>query len=177
MQHALVITFIAQDKPGVIDLLSQTINEAGGNWLQSRMTKLAGKFTGIIQVSVLKSKQENLKQALNGLSNNELSLLIDDLDPEIADNQQLLTLSIIGLDRPGIVQEFSKALASKALNIAKMHSVIESAAMSGGTLFKAEADIEAPDNLNFDTLNTEIEQIADKLDLEYTLEYKSKGSS
>jgi glycine cleavage system regulatory protein len=173
MQHALVITFIAQDKPGVIDLLSQTVKNAGGNWLESRMTKLAGKFTGIIQVSIANEAQQALKDALLALANEQFALLIDDLETSVSINAKLLTLSIIGLDRPGIVQEFTKALAAKNLNIAKMHSVIESAPMSGDSLFKAEASIEAPDDLDFDTLDNEIEQIADKLDIEYTLAFNT----
>jgi glycine cleavage system regulatory protein len=169
MQQALVITFITQDKPGIVDKLSQTVMQHGGNWLESRMSKLAGKFTGIVQVSVATEQQQALTAALEALRNEQFSILVEPLQAGDDKPHRYWLLSIVGLDRPGIVQEFARALALHSLNVAKMHSLIESAPMSAEALFKAEAHIEAPKHVNFETLEDEIESIAEKLDLEWTL--------
>lgn len=169
MQQAFVITFIADDKPGILETLSTTIAEAGGNWLQSKVTTLAGKFTGIVHVDIAENNSQALLNACEALNSKSMSVTAESLDQETAQNEQTLTLQFLGLDRPGIVKEFAQALAQQSLNIIKMHSVIESAPMSAEPLFKAKVDISRPDNLNIDNLSEELESIAIKLDLEWSL--------
>ncbi|MEZ4248051.1 MAG: ACT domain-containing protein [Polyangiales bacterium] len=50
MTRSLVLTVIGPDRPGIVDLLSRTVNDAGGNWLESQMSRLAGQFAGILRV-------------------------------------------------------------------------------------------------------------------------------
>ena len=52
MAVQLVLTVIAQDEPGIVETLSQTVSDHGANWLGSRMARLAGEFAGIVEVSV-----------------------------------------------------------------------------------------------------------------------------
>ncbi len=52
MTTYLVLTVIGKDKPGLVESLSQVIVENSGNWLESSMCQLAGKFGGILRVSV-----------------------------------------------------------------------------------------------------------------------------
>ena len=47
MQTSFIITFIGDDRPGLVEQLSAAIEQSGGNWLESRMSHLAGKFAGI----------------------------------------------------------------------------------------------------------------------------------
>ena len=62
MNTYLVLSIISDDKPGVIESLSQTIAEQGGNRLESRMAHLAGKFAGILRISI-NSDQQALEAA------------------------------------------------------------------------------------------------------------------
>ncbi|HAW24640.1 MAG TPA: glycine cleavage system protein R, partial [Pseudomonas sp.] len=43
MDH-LVLTVIAEDQPGLVECLAKCIAEHGGNWLESRMSRMAGQF-------------------------------------------------------------------------------------------------------------------------------------
>ena len=52
MTTPLVITVISADKPGLVESLAQTISRHGGNWLESRMARMAGQFAGIVRVDV-----------------------------------------------------------------------------------------------------------------------------
>ena len=61
MTNFLVLTVISDDKPGVVETLAKTITEHGGNWLECRMSHLAGKFAGILRVSV---EIENLEEPI-----------------------------------------------------------------------------------------------------------------
>ena len=51
MDH-LVLTVIAPDQPGLVERVAQCIAAHGGNWLESRMSRMAGQFAGILRVAV-----------------------------------------------------------------------------------------------------------------------------
>ena len=52
METYLVLTVIGDDRPGLVEALAETIAAHEGNWLESRMSHLAGKFAGLLRVSV-----------------------------------------------------------------------------------------------------------------------------
>lgn len=170
MQATTIISFIADDKPGIVEQFSTIIEQHQGSWVESRLTVLAGKFTGIIEVRSDESKQQALQQQLTSLNSDGLAIVLSTAKVTKAPaHEHLWQLSILGLDRPGIVQEFAKALAQNQVNIAKMRSWVESAPMSGEPLFKAQAFIEAPDTINLEDLNDVLEDICQRLDLQHTL--------
>jgi len=51
MESYLVITALGEDKPGIVDKLSQTVAECGCNVVDSRMTVLGGEFAVIQLIS------------------------------------------------------------------------------------------------------------------------------
>ena len=46
MRASLVLTVIADDKPGIVERLAEQILAAGANWEQGRMARLAGGAAG-----------------------------------------------------------------------------------------------------------------------------------
>ena len=52
MNHYLTLTIISDDRPGVIEKVATIVASHGGNWLESNMSRLAGKFAGILLVNV-----------------------------------------------------------------------------------------------------------------------------
>jgi len=64
---SFVLTIIGPDKPGLVERLSDTVTEHGGNWLESRMAHLGGQFAGILRVSVPESQANDLRAALERL--------------------------------------------------------------------------------------------------------------
>ena len=40
MQHSLVMTVIGNDRPGLVESVASIVAEHGGNWLESRMSRL-----------------------------------------------------------------------------------------------------------------------------------------
>ena len=42
----LVLTFVGDDRPGLVNAISEKIAAFGGTWLESRSARLAGKFAG-----------------------------------------------------------------------------------------------------------------------------------
>ena len=61
---SLILTVIGDDRPGLVGELSAVISAHQGNWLESSMAQLAGKFSGIVEVGVAAGQAEALTQAL-----------------------------------------------------------------------------------------------------------------
>ena len=48
----LVLTLIGPDRAGLVEAVAAVVADHGGNWLESRMSRLAGQFAGILEVEV-----------------------------------------------------------------------------------------------------------------------------
>ena len=166
MTTNLVLTVIGDDKPGLVEALSQVIASNSGNWLESSMAQLAGKFAGILRVSVADAEADKLIAALQNLSP-DLKLLIERAAADVASDSTLtVTLNLVANDRPGIIQEISRALAGLSVNVENLSTRCVPAPMSGETLFKAEAVLQVPAELELERLQLELEHLADDLIVE-----------
>ncbi len=171
MHAHLVFTFIGADKPGLIEKLAHTVSGCGGNWLESRMSELAGQFAGIVQVEIATNRQAELRDALLTLSRDGLTVVVaDHIAADDSASYRVLRLSILGPDRPGIVREVASALAARQINVQAMDTLITSAPMSAEPLFEAVAEIQVPKTLNLDELNERLDEIAEALTVDIDLE-------
>ncbi len=167
MSRMLVMTMIGQDRPGLVEAVAGLVKEHGGNWLESRMSRLGGQFAGILRVAVPDDKHEALATALRGLGAKGLNVVVqpDEAQKPAGANRET-TIEIVGQDRPGIVQQISRALADNAVNVEELETECTSAAMSGETLFKARARVSIPESCSLPALRRELEQIAADLIVE-----------
>ena len=69
MHTSIVLTVICDDRPGIVETLSGVIHEHSGNWTESSMQSLAGKFAGILSVSLPEGEVPGFMQALDDLEN------------------------------------------------------------------------------------------------------------
>ena len=101
----LVLTLLGPDRPGIVEAIAEPIARHGGNWLESRMAHLAGKFAGILRIEVPAGHEAALVAALRGLEAAGLKLTID-AGPSAAGlpGARPFVLDLVGLDRPGIVR-------------------------------------------------------------------------
>lgn len=167
---SLVLTVISPDKPGLVEQLSQTIATHGGNWLESSMSRLAGKFAGILIVSVAPEQSESLQHALQALESQGLKVIVEHSQEQTADAQgSSISLELIGHDKPGIVRDISHALNRFNINVERLSTELVSGSMSAEELFKAEADLTVPTNVDLDDLQQSLEDIASDLMVDITL--------
>ena len=135
------------------------------------MCQLAGKFAGIIRVSVPDSQVSQLSHALQNLSEKGLKITVDQGGSHsTADQVSMLALSIIGLDRPGILHEVTFALAKHAINVSQMSTELSNAPMTGEALFNVNARIELPESVNIHELQEQLDSIANELTVDINLE-------
>jgi glycine cleavage system regulatory protein len=74
-----------------------------------------------------------------------------------------LTVDVMGHDRPGIVREFSTAIAKAGGNVEELTTGLASAPMSGSPMFRAHGVISIPENMATATLIAAIESLGGDL--------------
>jgi glycine cleavage system regulatory protein len=170
MESTLVMTVIGPDRTGLVDSIAALVTEHGGNWLESRMSRLGGHFAGILRVEVPQEKESSLVAALQKLQARSLTVVVHADEPKApSPSARLNVLEIVGQDRPGIVRQISHALADFGINVEELHTECASAAMSGETLFKARATLSIPATCDTAQVRQQLEKIAEDLIVEISL--------
>lgn len=164
----LILTLIGNDRPGLVDSLARVVADHEGNWLESSMSQLAGKFAGILCVSVDEQRADALIEELHALESIRLVVERGHRRSE-EEASGLLYLSLVGNDRPGIVREVFQALAAQQVNVESLETDCVSAPMSADLLFQARAGLRMPPGADTEALRESLERIADDLIVEISL--------
>ena len=123
------------------------------------MAHLAGRFVGLLEVTVASDHQQDLEVALRTIS---------DLDVMIAagvarsehDMLRQFDLEVVGSDHPGVVRDVFKALALVGVNVEELSTRAYSAPDSGGMLFEAKARLGCSAEVDLEDIREQLEQIA-----------------
>jgi glycine cleavage system regulatory protein len=163
------LTFVGDDRPGLVSAISAPISAHGGSWERSQLARLAGKFAGILLVEVGDDRADALVADLTALDQIGLHVTLERTDEPAEHRSLRLHLDLIGADHPGIVAEISRALADQRIGIEELSTDLRHAPMSGGMLFEAQATLEAPPDTSVDQLRSRLETLADELMVEIRL--------
>ena len=159
MKQDLVITFIGSDRPGIVQDMSQRVTAHGGNWLESQMTRLAGKFAGVARVSVSEPGVEALVQDLNAIPG--MTFILDAPEKVVEDlRASAFSLNIVGPDRPGILAEITSALAEQGVNLVDLTTEVGPAPMTGVLTFFAEVAILVPAETEMETVHAQLNRVS-----------------
>lgn len=175
MSVYLVLTVIGDDRPGLVGELSTAISQHQGSWLESSMSRLAGKFAGIVKVAVPEAQAGALRDALSQLADltvtHQVTAESSTADVALRGGRRL-RLSLVGHDRLGIVREVTQVLARHAINVESLETHTSSAPMSAETLFHAQAELLAAPQLDSRALATALENISNDLMVDISLDEK-----
>ena len=148
---SLVLTFVGDDRPGLVNAISEKVVEFDGTWLESRSVRLAGKFAGVVLVRVPDENLIPLESALAKLAPSGLRVSIDRGGAAEAEKPgRVVTLEIVGHERPGIVRDVTQALTGLGVNIEEFMSRLEGEPFTGREMFRANARLGVPDGLKLD---------------------------
>jgi glycine cleavage system regulatory protein len=168
---SLVLTLLGPDRPGLVEAVADVIAANGGNWLESRMAHLAGKFAGVLRAEVPADKVDPVIQSLGRLEGRGLKIVAEVAgaagEPSA---ERAMNLELVGLDRPGIVREISQLLAQQGVNVEELTTDRSSAPMSGEMLFHARARVHIPSSTDLARLRSGLERLANDLVVEIRLD-------
>lgn len=126
----IVITLFTKDRPGIVGEVSDLVLAHKGNWLESSLSRLCGLFTGIIHIEVPTDRHNALIKALRGLSQQDIEILVHNNHTGSEDSHEINGLQI----------------------------VVEANDRPG--IVQELADALARENINIDSLDTEVESAA-----------------
>jgi glycine cleavage system regulatory protein len=166
MNHSLVMTILATDRKGLVRAIASIVNEHKGNWQESSMARLSGQFAGILRVDCPATEIEGLKAALNALDSQGIHIKFSEEPLSTYAERRLITIDVVGNDRPGIVHQLTNAIADAGGNVEELVTSLESAAMSGQALFRASGKISLLVDGDEQKLLSAIENLSDDLSVE-----------
>lgn len=169
MDH-LVLTVIAEDQPGLVERIANCIAGHGGNWLESRMSRMAGQFAGILRVAVPAEAHAELSAALQQLEQQGIRVAFARSGEAPERSWQMIQLQLVGNDRPGIVRDITRLLAGHGINLESLDTDVLPAPMTNELLFHADARLAVPTELSLEALQQHLETLADDLMVELKLQ-------
>jgi glycine cleavage system regulatory protein len=171
MSTSIVLTVVSEDHPGIVESLSELLEEHGGNWAESSMLSMAGQFAGILLASVPDQQAEAFFEGLARLESEGMQIVAkrSASAPGSAAEREF-TLDLVGQDRPGIVHDITRILAKHQVNVQELETHCQSASMSGENLFLANAHLLIPTDASIEDLRDELEDLANELMVDIKLE-------
>lgn len=134
MDHSLVMTALGPDRPGILSTLSDTIYAHGGSWFESRLTRFAGHFAGILRFDCPDEKHDELIEALKG---------IEDLNVQVVKEVHVphrivrrLNFDVHGHHHPGVVRGISAVIARIGGNLEELSTERDAAPQPGHQFFR-----------------------------------------
>jgi len=147
-----------------VESVAMLVSIHGGNWLESRMAHLGGHFAGLLRIELPSEQESKLLAALRALESQGLTVHTHaDSATAPVPPGQLVTVTVVGHDRPGIVRQISQVFTQLHVNVEDFSSHCESAPMSGETHFHATTTVQLPATCTLDQLRQALEGIATEL--------------
>ena len=164
MTTPLVLTFVGDDRPGLVNAISEKVAASGATWLESRSVRLAGKFAGVVLISVPDDRLTELELSLSDLAHAGLRITIErGAAAEAEKPARIVSLGILGRERPGIVRDVTQTLTRLGVNIEEFMSGLESEPFTGAEMFRAHARLSVPEGLDLDDLRKALERLAGEI--------------
>lgn len=169
----IVLSMLAEDRPGIVEELSEVALENGANWLESRMAQLAGQFSGLVLMEVSDDRQTDLLDALHHWAADDVQILIKQgTSRDLESPGAGVTISLDGADHPGLVHQLSELLASHDVNIVELETDQHAAAMSGQPIFTAQIQAVLPTELSVQALGDALGNLAEELMVEIRMQHR-----
>lgn len=159
----LLVTLVGDDREGLVQALSRVVADHDGNWLESQMARLGGKFAGVVLVDVPDARREDFVTAARRGEGVEVDVVEADEPEVVSTPQHQVRLHVVGNDHPGIVREVTGVLAERGLSIDELSTYIRPAPMADTVLFHATLLARVPDGVRVAEVQQALEGLADEL--------------
>lgn len=169
MKTRVILSAVGSDRPGLTRTLAVAVAEAGGNWLESHLSRLGGLYVGSVLVELDAAAVPAFEAAIRSVDALGLtvSLMPAGDEPEVQAGDRL-RLELVGQDRPGIVREVTTVLADLHVNIEDFVTSTEHGAWSGEPLFRAAARLALPPGLGNDELRAVLEALSGEIMVDFS---------
>ena len=169
MKAKMILSAIGSDRPGLTQALADAVYDAGGNWLESHLSRLGGKYVGAVLVEIEAGRQSALEDSVAAIDAEGLRVAVLPAGDAVALAGETLAIELVGQDRPGIVREVSRVLAALGVNIDDFTTATEHGSWSGEPLFRAAATLALPAGLSSQAVREALEAISGEIMVDFTI--------
>jgi glycine cleavage system transcriptional repressor len=173
MSQHMILTAIGNDRPGLVDEVSQFIFERGGNIDESRMVNLRGQFAVMLLLSGSDAVTARLREDMPRLM--EATGLHGELRPaEVGERRGPATartfkLTASAMDQPGLVHRIAHLLREMNVNIESLNTQLAAAPVSGAPVFEMELMLSLPEKLSLSELRTRLARLCDEHNIDWDM--------
>lgn len=160
---SLVLSVVGSDRPGLTKALAAAVLSAGGNWLESHLSRLGGLYVGSVLVELDAGKVDALRAAVAAVDAQGLEVRIAPALGAAEAAGETLAFSLVGQDRPGIVNQVTAAVSALGANIETFETWLSAEAHSGAHLFNMAANLRLPAGLNAGEVQAALEAISGEI--------------
>lgn len=164
-----VLTVVGSDRPGLTKALAAAVLAAGGNWLESHLSRLGGLYVGSVLVELDAEGVDGLRSAVRAVDDHGLEVRVVSAIEGPGEAGETLNLSLVGQDRPGIVNQVTAVLSGLDANIETFRSWIDTASHSGAPLFHTQARLRLPPELPAAKVQAALEDISAEIMIDISL--------
>jgi glycine cleavage system transcriptional repressor len=160
MDINIVFTLSGTDRVGIVDEITRSLLELGGNIETSRMARLGGEFAVLMLVSLPADKGDALQKTVTDLTSRGYKVTTTPTKQngsQAHPGWQPYRIEVHGADHEGIVHNIAHALAQKGISIETMDTGNTRAPNSGALLFTMKALVLVPPGLDEDIWRVELE--------------------
>lgn len=168
MKTRVILSAAGSDRPGLTRALAEAVHSAGGNWLESHLSRLGGRYVGSVLVELEDDRLEAFEAAISTVDAVGLAVSLVPAGDEPKAAGEHLRLELVGQDRPGIVREVTAVLADLGVNIEDFATTTENGAWSGERLFRASARLNVPPGATSDQVRDALEAISSEIMVDFS---------
>jgi glycine cleavage system regulatory protein len=165
----LILSVTGSDRPGLTEALASAVLNAGGNWLESHLSRLGGLYVGSVLVELSEAHIEDLRAAVGGVDNHGLEVRIAAAPNAPRVTGDTLDLDLVGQDQPGIVHRVARVLSGLGANIESFDTRLSLEAHSGGQLFHLDARLRLPPGVDAAAVQSALEGISAEIMVDISL--------
>ena len=164
-----VLSVVGSDRTGLTKALAAAVLSAGGNWLESHLSRLGGLYVGSVLVELAVDDVEALRSAVAGVDAHGLDVRIAPAVEDPGPAGEALEFTLVGQDRLGIVNQVTTALSALGANIETFRTWITTEPHSGVPLFNMAARVRLPTDLRVGAVQAALEEISAEIMVDISL--------
>jgi glycine cleavage system regulatory protein len=156
----LILSVIGSDRTGLTQALAGAVRSAGGNWLESHLSRLGGLYVGSVLVEIGTDGVDALRSAVQAVDSQGLEVRISPAVEAPGPAGDAVQFSLVGQDRPGIVHQVTAILSGLDVNIEAFETHVTAEPHSGAPLFHMDARLRLPPALRAQGVQAALEEIS-----------------
>jgi glycine cleavage system regulatory protein len=167
---SMILSVTGSDRPGLTQALAAAVLSAGGNWLESHLSRLGGLYVGSLLVELEADRLDALRAAVQAVDAQGLEVRIAlARDAASPGNGEEVLFSLVGQDRLGIVHQVTAVLSAINVNIEAFDTRITAEPHSGAPLFHLDARLRLPPALTARDVQAALEEISGEIMVDISL--------